>query len=217
KLTQVKAAAARTNGAVRIEAHTGTLSTDVIGGEKVWNQKYRCSLGFNVKDDNDYYFLTAGHCITGTENWYADSSRTDLMGAAIHKSWPGDDYGIVRYEEGKHGYGHVKVDGSWRDITARGYAWVGQDVTRTGSTTGTHSGTVLAVDGTANYPEGPVYDLIVTDICSASGDSGGAVFADNFALGIHSGGQGGGCPNDNARGYHQPVVEALDAYDAWVY
>lgn len=218
KLTQVQKAAARTNGAVRIEARAGALSTDVIGGEGIWNHRYRCSLGFNVKTSpNSYYFLTAGHCITGTENWYGNSSRTELIGPALHKSFPGDDYGIVYSQNGKQDYGHVKVGNSWRDITASGDAYVGQDVTRTGSTTGTQSGTVVAINATANYAVGPVYGLVVTTICSAGGDSGGPIFAGNTALAIHSGSQGGGCPNDNARGFHQPVGEALAAYGVYAY
>ncbi|WP_027644884.1 S1 family peptidase, partial [Salinispora oceanensis] len=218
KLTQVKEAAARTNGAVRIEAHNGTLTTDIIGGEAVWSVSSWCSLGFNVQTSaDDYYFLTAGHCIKDTGEWYGDSGRTDVIGTVVGKSFPGDDYGLVRYEPGKEGYGHVKVDNSWRDLTASAEAYVGQDVMRTGATTGTHSGTVTALNATANYAAGPVYGLIVTDMCAEGGDSGGPVYADNFALALHSGSSHTGACENDIYSYHQPVVEALAAYDAWVY
>ena len=41
-----------------------------------------------------------------------------------------------------------------------------------------------------NYPQGTVTGMIRTTVCAEPGDSGGALFAGNTALGLTSGGSG---------------------------
>jgi hypothetical protein len=86
---------------------------------------------------------------------------------------------------------------------------VGQQVFRSGSTTGLHSGQVTALDATVNYPEGTVTGLVQTTVCAEAGDSGGPLFAGSVALGITSGGSGD-CTNGGVT-FFQPVAKALAA------
>jgi hypothetical protein len=51
---------------------------------------------------------------------------------------------------------------------------VGSPACKTGSTTGTTCGAVLAYNVTVNYAEGTVFGLTRTDICTQPGGSGGA-------------------------------------------
>ncbi|WP_433532554.1 S1 family peptidase [Micromonospora sp. CA-263727] len=218
KLERVKAAAARTNGAVRIEAEAGVLSTRISGGEAIYAQGGgRCSLGFNVRSGSTYYFITAGHCTNIASNWYSNSGQTALLGARAGSSFPGNDYGIVRYSnQSVVQPGNVYLyNGTYRDITASGSAYVGQSVQRSGSTTGVRSGSVTALNATVNYAEGQVRGLIRTTVCAQPGDSGGSLFSGTIALGLTSGGSGN-CTSGGTT-YFQPVGPVLSAYGVSVY
>lgn len=82
-------------------------------------------------------------------------------------SFPGNDYALVRYAN--TGLSHPGMVGAV-DITRAGNAYVGQSVTRRGSTTGK----VTALNVTVNYGDGlVVYGLVKTNICVEPGDSGG--------------------------------------------
>ncbi|MFR9776248.1 S1 family peptidase [Micromonospora sp. MS34] len=216
KLEQVKAAAARTGGTVRIEAEAGVLTTRISGGQAIYSSGYRCSLGFNVRSGSTYYFLTAGHCTNLGSYWYSNSSQTSVLGTRAGTSFPGNDYGIVRYTSSVSHPGNVYLyNGSYQDITTAGNAYVGQSVKRSGSTTGVHSGSVLATNATVNYAEGSVYGLIRTNVCAEGGDSGGSLFAGSTALGLTSGGSGN-CSYGGTT-YFQPVTEPLSVYGVSVY
>ncbi|QZY30961.1 S1 family peptidase [Nocardioides coralli] len=198
-----------------VERIEGTLSPTVSGGQAIYGGGSRCSLGFNVRSGSTYYFLTAGHCTNLSVPWYSNSSQTSKMGDRAGTSFPGNDYGIVRYTTSA-GSGNVYLyNGTYRDITTSGNAYVGQSVTRSGSTTGVRSGTVQALNSTVNYAEGTVYGLIKTNICAEGGDSGGSLFAGSTALGLTSGGNGN-CTWGGTT-YFQPVTEALNAYGVSVY
>ncbi len=199
----------------RVERVEGQLSTTVSGGQAIYGGGYRCSLGFNVVSGGTYYFLTAGHCTNLTGTWYADSGQSSVLGSTAGSSFPGDDYGIVQYTTSP-GSGDVYLyGGGYQDITAAGNAYVGQSVTRSGSTTGVHGGTVQALNATVNYAEGTVYGLIQTNVCAEGGDSGGSLFAGSTALGLTSGGSGN-CTFGGTT-YFQPVTEALSVYGVSVY
>ncbi|KUJ49293.1 MULTISPECIES: S1 family peptidase [Micromonospora] len=218
KLERVKAAAARTNGAVRIEAEAGVLSTRISGGEAIYAQGGgRCSLGFNVRAGSTYYFITAGHCTNIAANWYSNSSQTSLLGSRTGSVFPGSDYGIVRYSnQSVVQPGNVSLyNGTFRDITASGNAYVGQSAQRSGSTTGVRSGSVTALNATVNYAEGQVRGLIRTNICAQPGDSGGSLFSGTIALGLTSGGSGN-CSIGGTT-YFQPVGPVLSRYGVSVY
>jgi streptogrisin D len=114
------------------------------------------------------------------------------------------------------GAGNVYLyNGGYRDITGAGNAFVGQSVTRSGSTTGLHGGTVTATNATVNYAEGRVRGLIQTNVCAEPGDSGGSLFSGTTALGLTSGGSGN-CTLGGTT-FFQPVTEALGVYGVSVY
>ncbi|MGS2619935.1 S1 family peptidase [Micromonospora sp. LZ34] len=218
KLERVKAAAARTNGAVRIEAEAGVLSTRISGGNAIYaGGGGRCSLGFNVRNSaGTQYFITAGHCTNISSSWYSNSAQTTYLGARTGTSFPGNDYGIVQYNSSVSRPGNVYLyNGSYQDITAAGNAYVGQSVRRSGSTTGLRSGSVTALNATVNYAQGSVYGLIRTNVCAEPGDSGGSLFAGSTALGLTSGGSGN-CSSGGTT-YFQPVTEVLSRYGVSVY
>ncbi|WFE34970.1 S1 family peptidase [Micromonospora sp. WMMD975] len=216
KLERVKAAAARTGGAVRIEAEAGTLTTRISGGQAIYTGGYRCSLGFNVRSGSTYYFLTAGHCTNLGSTWYSNSGQTSVLGTRAGTSFPGNDYGIVRHSNSANAAGNVYLyNGSYQDITSAGNAYVGQSVRRSGSTTGLRSGTVSATNATVNYAEGSVSGLIRTNVCAEGGDSGGSLFSGSTALGLTSGGSGN-CRTGGTT-YFQPVTEPLSVYGVSVF
>jgi streptogrisin D len=218
KLDKVKAVAERFGGAVRIESTPGTLSTTISGGEAIYaGGGGRCSLGFNVRNSaGTQYFLTAGHCTNISASWYSNSSQTTYLGPRTGTSFPGNDYGIVRYDSTITRPGNVYLyNGTYRDITGAGNAYVGQSVSRSGSTTGVRGGSVTAVNATVTYSQGSVYGLIRTTVCAEPGDSGGSLFAGNTALGLTSGGSGN-CTSGGTT-YFQPVTEALGVYGVSVY
>ena len=215
EVARVESVVERFGDAVRIERVAGAFSTTVSGGQAIYGGGGRCSLGFNVRSGSTYYFLTAGHCTNLGSSWYANSSQTSLLGTRAGTSFPGNDYGIVRYSAAP-GAGNVYLyNGSYRDITGAGNAYVGQYVTRSGSTTGWYGGYVQALNATVNYAEGSVSGLIQTNVCAEPGDSGGSLFAGNTALGLTSGGSGN-CRWGGTT-FFQPVTEALSVYGVSVY
>ncbi|HEX2771925.1 MAG TPA: S1 family peptidase [Micromonosporaceae bacterium] len=217
KLAKVQQVTDRFGGAVRIEKTAGTLSVRINGGQAIYGGGYRCSLGFNVRSGSTYYLLTAGHCTNLASSWYTNSSRTTYIGPRVGTSFPGNDYGIVRYDNSSVSHpGSVYLyNGTSRDITAAGNAYVGQSVSRSGSTTGLRSGSVTGLNATVNYAEGTVYGMIRTNVCAQGGDSGGSLFSGNTALGLTSGGSGN-CTTGGTT-FFQPVTEPLSAYGVAVY
>ncbi|MEO3745900.1 S1 family peptidase [Plantactinospora sp. B5E13] len=217
KLAKIKSVVAPFGGAVRVQAIPGTLSTTISGGNAIYTGGSRCSLGFNVRSGNTYYFLTAGHCTNAGANWSA-SSGGSVIGTRAGSSFPGNDYGIVRYASGvAQQPGDVTLyNGSFRDITGAANPSVNQSVQRSGSTTQVRSGRVTALNATVTYQgSGTVSGLIRTTVCAQPGDSGGPLFAGTTALGLTSGGSGN-CSTGGVT-FFQPVVEALNAYGVSVY
>jgi streptogrisin B len=144
--------------------------------------------------------------------WYSDSGRTTRLGNTVDSQFPGRDYALVQYTNTS-----ITVSGTVgsQDITSAATPAVGQTVTRRGSTTGIHSGTVTALNATVNYPEGRVTGLIRTTVCAESGDSGGPLYSGTTALGLTSGGSGN-CSRGGTT-FFQPVVPVLSAYGASVF
>ncbi|MEV0283387.1 S1 family peptidase [Kribbella sp. NPDC050820] len=217
KLTALTNVTKQFGNRVTLEKMSGKLSKLIRGGDAIYGGQYRCSLGFNVRSGSTYYFLTAGHCTNIASSWYANSSKTTLLGSRYGTSFPGNDYGIVRYSTSYTNHpGTVNLyNGSSQDITSAGNAYVGQAVKRSGSTTGLRSGSVTGTNATVNYAEGTVTGLIRTNVCAEGGDSGGALFAGTVALGLTSGGSGN-CSSGGTT-YFQPVTEVLSRYGVSVY
>ncbi|MFJ8015310.1 S1 family peptidase [Streptomyces sp. NPDC096339] len=212
-IARIKREAGADAGAVRVERTPGKLSKLITGGDAIYANSWRCSLGFNVRSGTTYYVLTAGHCTDGAGTWWTNSSHTTTLGTTVGSSFPNNDYGLIRYTNTS--LAHPGGVGS-QDITSAVNATVGMSVTRRGSTTGIHSGKVTGLNATVNYGGGDiVYGMIKTNVCAEPGDSGGPLYSGTRAVGLTSGGSGN-CTSGGTT-YFQPVVEALNAYGVSVY
>jgi streptogrisin B len=210
QLAALKKSTAGYGSAVEFKKASGTFSKLISGGDPIYTTSWRCSLGFNVRSGTTYYFLTAGHCTEGYPNYYTSSNT--YIGPTVGYSFPTNDYGIVRYDST---VAHAGTVGN-QDITTAANAFVGESVTRRGSTTGIHSGTVQALNATVNYGGGDVvYGMIQTNVCAEPGDSGGSLYDGTKAIGLTSGGSGN-CSSGGTT-FFQPVTEALSAYGVSVY
>jgi streptogrisin B len=214
EIAKIKRQAGGNAGALVIKHTPGKFNKLISGGDAIYASSWRCSLGFNVQDSSgNYYFLTAGHCTDGAGTWWSNSSHTTTLGSTAGSSFPGNDYGIVRYTNSS-----VSKPGAVgsQDITSAATPSVGTTVYRRGSTTGTHSGRVTALNATVNYGGGDiVYGLIQTTVCAEPGDSGGPLYGGSTAYGLTSGGSGN-CTSGGTT-FFQPVTEALSAYGVHVY
>lgn len=212
-LARLRQTTGRFTGAATLTRLDGRLRTLVSGGDGIYAAAWRCSAGVNVQSGSTYYFVTAGHCTDGAGTWFTSSAMTTAIGATTATSFPGDDFGIVRYTNAA--VPHPGTIGTV-DITGTATAYVGQAVCRRGATTGVHCGRVTAVNATVNYGGGDVvYGLIQTNICAEPGDSGGPLYAGDKVIGILSGGSGN-CTSGGTT-YYQPIQEALNAYGLSVY
>jgi streptogrisin B len=209
EVAAIKESAGANAGAIRIKHVLGRFRPLLSGGAAIYGGQYRCSLGFNVVRGSTYYFLTAGHCGKVATTWYTNAGHTTLIGPTVNYSFPGNDYALVRYANTSlsHPGGFVVAD-----------AFVGESVKRTGSTTGTHSGKVTALNVSVRYGgrlHGVVSGLIQTNVCAEPGDSGGPLYDGTKALGLTSGGSGD-CTSGGTT-FFQPVREAANAYGVTVY
>ena len=206
-------ARARSFGAaVRVE-HSRPVQTQAFyGGQAILHSGSRCSAGFNTRSGSGRnYVLTAGHCTNLGGTWTTSSGQT--IGPVAASSVPGNDFGAIRISNpaALDPRGGVLNGGAFQDITGAGRVAVGATACKTGSTTGTTCGQVLAYNVTVRYAEGTVSGLTRTRICTQPGDSGGAMFAGSQAQGITSGGTIGGC-GGNFKSFFQPADEALSVY-----
>ncbi|AGL20296.1 S1 family peptidase [Actinoplanes sp. N902-109] len=181
---------------------------DVIGAQPYFidlgGAQARCSIGFAVQGG----FVTAGHCgEVGTRT-------TDFEGAAqgevVASTFPGDaDFGVVQTVGGVGLQPFVDdFQGNALPVGGSTESPVGAAVCRSGSTTGTHCGTILAKNQTVNYPEGTVTGLTRTDACAEGGDSGGPWLSGDQAQGVTSGGSGDCTVGGET--FFQPITEILD-------
>ncbi|MFE2444752.1 S1 family peptidase [Stenotrophomonas sp. NPDC087984] len=213
EITKIKNTAGASADAIEVKRTSGKIQKLISGGDAIYADSWRCSLGFNVRNSSGAnYFVTAGHCTDGAGTWWSNSGHSTTIGPTAGSSFPTNDYGLVRYSGSATPQGTV---GS-QDITSAANPTVGQTVTRRGSTTGIHSGRVTALNATVNYGNGDiVYGMIQTTVCAEPGDSGGPLYAGSTALGLTSGGSGN-CTSGGTT-FFQPVVEALNAYGVSVY
>jgi len=207
EVATINRAAGADAATLRIQHASGVFRPLLSAGNAIYGGQYRCSLGFNVVKGSTYYFLTAGHCGKVAKTWYTNAAHTTLIGATVGYSFPGNDYALVRYDNASlsHPGGFTAAN-----------AVVGESVKRTGSTTGTHSGTVTALNVTVRYQGGGKVDgMIQTTVCAEPGDSGGPLYDGTKALGITSGGSGN-CSTGGTT-FYQPVTEAASVYGVTVY
>jgi streptogrisin B len=212
-LARIRQLTGRFAGATTLERLDGRLRTLLSGGDGIYASGWRCSAGVNVRSGSTYYFVTAGHCTDTMPTWYTSSAMSTTIGPTIGTSFPGDDFGVVRYSNPA-----VPRPGTIGtvDVTGTSTAYVGQSVCRRGATTGVRCGVVTALNVTVNYASGTtVHGLIQTNICAEPGDSGGPLYAGDKVIGILSGGSGN-CATGGTT-YYQPIQEVLNAYGLSVY
>ncbi|MFF4570219.1 S1 family peptidase [Streptomyces sp. NPDC001410] len=206
-IARIEKAAGADAGAVEVRRTSGVFRPLLGAGDAIYGGQYRCSLGFNVVSGSTYYFLTAGHCGKVAKTWYTNQAHTTLIGPTIDYDFPGNDFALVRYDNTalSHPGGYTAAN-----------AYVGENVKRTGSTSGTHGGTVTALNVSVRYQGGgTVSGMIQTTVCAEPGDSGGPLYDGTKALGITSGGSGD-CTTGGTT-FFQPVPEALSAYGVSIY
>ncbi|MEU8983370.1 S1 family peptidase [Streptomyces sp. NPDC048309] len=207
EIAKIKKDAGSNASALTIKHTPGKFKKLITGGDAIYGGGYRCSLGFNVHSGSTYYFLTAGHCGEVASTWYSNSGQSSVLGTNVSYSFPTNDFALVRYTSS---VAHPSSVGS-QTITSAATPSVGTTVYRRGSTTGTHSGRVTALNATVNYGGGDVvYQMIQTTVCAEGGDSGGPLYAGSTAYGLTSGGSGN-CSSGGTT-FFQPVVEALNYY-----
>ena len=199
-----------------VKRTAGEFKTFAAGGDAIFGGGARCSLGFNVTNaEGNPAFLTAGHCAVAAAEWSEEEGGAPIGTTdAATATFPGEgDFGLVNYDDpATEAPSTVNLEGETVDIAQAAEAEVGMPVTRMGSTTGQDSGTVTALNATVNYAEGTVTGLIQTDVCAEPGDSGGALFNENSAIGLTSGGSGDYTVGGET--FFQPVTTALEATGA---
>lgn len=201
--------------AVRVVTSAATPKplADVRGGDayfvEVDGGTARCSVGFAVEGG----FVTAGHCGgVGTETSDQGGGTNQVTEGVVEFSvFPGRaDMGFVDVDDDAE-LRPVVNDFQGNEIPVEGSieAPVGSPVCRSGSTTGTFCGTILAKNQTVVYPEGEVTGLTRTDVCAEGGDSGGPWLTGGQAQGVTSGGFGDCTVGGET--FFQPVDEILEA------
>jgi streptogrisin D len=201
--------------AVRVVRTAGAASTQAFfGGQAILTGGSRCSAGFitRVPASGNQYVVTAGHCTNIGTNWTTSSGQT--IGATAASRFPGDDFGAIRIANpaALQPQGGVLNNGAFQDITGSTRVAVNATVCKTGSTTGTTCGRVLQYNTTVNYPQGTVFGLTTTNVCTQPGDSGGSLFAGTQAQGVTSGGTVGSCSQAGFRSFFQPADEILRVF-----
>ncbi|MFD9465452.1 S1 family peptidase [Streptomyces sp. NPDC060027] len=188
----------------------GEFKPFIAGGDAISGSGGRCSLGFNVVKDGQPYFITAGHCTESISTW--SDAGGNQIGTNEQSSFPDNDFGLVKYTASVDHPSEVDLhNGSAQPIAKAGDATVGMKVTRSGSTTQVHDGTVTGLDATVNYGNGDIVNgLIQTDVCAEPGDSGGSLFSGDTAIGLTSGGSGDCTAGGET--FFQPVTEALSTF-----
>lgn len=205
-------AKAREAGPVSVHAAAGKaeqprpLAAGTVGGDPFYTGNVRCSIGFSVVGG----FVTAGHCgrpgqeVRGWDNSY--------VGNIQGSTFPGDDMAWVNVGSGWYTTPVVLGWGTVSDQLVRGsnVAQPGSSICRSGSTSHWHCGTVLGLNETINYADGPVYEATHTNVCAEPGDSGGSFISGDQAQGVTSGGFGD-C-SAGGETWFQPVNEILGRY-----
>jgi streptogrisin D len=201
-------------GTATLKRTSGEFQLFAAGGDAIFAEGSRCSLGFNVTNSAGApAFLTAGHCGVAFEQW-SDTEGGAPIATVDQAVFPGEgDFALVNYDDpATEAPSTVNTGAEEVQIAAAAEAEVGQQVQRMGSTTGLNDGSVTGLDATVTYPEGTVTGLIQTDVCAEPGDSGGPLFAGDQAIGLTSGGSGD-CTSGGET-FFAPVTDALAATGA---
>lgn len=201
-------------GTATLTRTSGEFQLFAAGGDAIFAEGSRCSLGFNVTTaEGTPGFLTAGHCGVAFEQW-SDTEGGAPIATIQQAVFPGEgDFAIAAYDDpATEAPSTVNTGAEEVQIAGAAEAEVGMQVQRMGSTTGLNEGAVTGLDATVTYPEGTVTGLIQTDVCAEPGDSGGSLFAGDQAIGLTSGGSGD-CTSGGET-FFAPVTDALAATGA---
>ncbi len=193
---------------VRVQPVAADFKTlfDVRGGDAyLINRSARCSVGFPVTSG----FVSAGHCGArgATTNGFNNQAQGTFRASRFGNSG-GNDYAVIDVNQQWTPKPVVKTTGGDVAIAGSKEAPVGASVCRTGSTTGTHCGTITARNATINVSGRIVRNFIVTTACAEPGDSGGSLMAGNQAQGVLSGGSGN-CRGARGQTVYQPINPVL--------
>jgi len=145
-----------------------------------------CTLGYFAVVNNHYAIVSAAHCqVEGANYVYQpnDSSSAYLIGYPLESSRNVDAVVVVLknnvhfsasviYITGRNSYLQVAITGYENFNTLP----MGSHVCKTGRTTGTTCGVVLAKYFRYDNASVSVYDVIVTNVTAAEGDSGSPLY-----------------------------------------
>ncbi|MFF1300238.1 MULTISPECIES: S1 family peptidase [unclassified Streptomyces] len=205
------------------------ISSDYTSGGTTWGRT--CSAAFNVQDDNGKkYMITAGHCMEdGAVTWRRRSGDIPL-GRATDWAYGTDsnqsDYGVVEYSNPDVSpYGTIQYkDGSEGQISRSASAYEDEEVKRVGTMSQDLVGKVLSTNATVTYTDGTtLLHMIEASNCNVFGDSGGALFSGETAVGITSGGNYADqpCADSDAQSdrssWYEPIYLVLSWEDLKVY
>ncbi|MFI0411915.1 S1 family peptidase [Actinomadura sp. 3N508] len=198
------------------EPHSLFGPPDPEGGETIFARDgIRCTLGFNVRKADSYYFLTTGACAKVGLKLYADPMLMMKLGTVV--SVTNGTTALVRYVSP-----HVERPGSVgtptgsHDVLGVQNPKIGQQVCRISPDTGKQCGTVTALNTSVTFPEGTITGLVKTTICTEPSDSpAGPFLSGPLALGLGFG-VGGHCSSGGST-FFQPVDKVLNAFGAEVY
>ena len=173
---------------------------ELHAGDSIYSGGTRCAVTAFARGGATTYFITAGHCVQDGDAWYADPAQTIRVGTTSN-SFPGNDYAVGALDPG--------ITPS-QEFTGAGDAFVGQSVIMQGSTTGTHGGSVQALNVTIDYgPDGVVTGLIQTNICVDGNAPGTPLTGGTTLYGLLVG--GADC-SSGGWSFFQPITEVLSAY-----
>ncbi|MBT2207955.1 S1 family peptidase [Actinomadura sp. NEAU-AAG7] len=179
-----------------------------VGGQTVYaSDGSPCTLGFNVRRSDGYYFLTAGSCARQDQRVYADSAKTTALGTVVARTPLG--VGLVRYVEPQaERPGGVDTHPGSQHIKGAGHVPIGQQICRSSPVSGLRCGKLKAVDLSVMLPDGTMGTIAQTDACGLPGDAPGApYFAGGTALGVEF--QGSGACEGGENSYYQQLDEIL--------
>lgn len=166
-----------------------------------------CTAGFYVRSqsDNKPYMLTAGHCREAMWRSYKYATGPFDVGPT-HNYYVGGvgDFSIIRINNplgwGPQPWvmvfdtlGAGTTENHFYPIRSLNSNPVGASVCKTGTTSKTTCGVILATGVTASLGGSIVGNLARTDFCGSPGDSGGPVYRFNGANGLVAGGSTGPC------------------------
>jgi hypothetical protein len=190
-----------------------------------------CTLAFmgRRRSDNKFIAFTAGHCVSGLgatvhSSRFADGVTSKTLGVTGANQWgSGGDMALVEIDDpngwqvrnwvnvgasGSNGGVSGSVAKQDYRINGDSESVFGMRICRTGVGSGTSCGKVNGLGVTLTYGGVTVNDLGRASYCRAGGDSGGPVYAENVAYGIHVAGSA------TCTGYYQGIHGAENALGA---